>query len=130
MASTESRDKTVSGITTVTAPHNFIVTSLLYDLNLASVLNGSWILNTNGSYLYSFFCSLNLAFQIFITWCDVAFSFVDIYNSQRSTLFSATKLFNTCLHDFGSMDSESLKLRLAGPLWEEHGVGNAAGASR
>ena len=34
------------------------------------------------------------------------------------------------MRDFGSMGSESLKLRLAGPLWEEHGVGNAAGASR
>ena len=45
-------------------------------------------------------------------------------------LFSAAKLFNTYLHDFGSMDSESLKLRLAGRLWEEHGAGSVAGASR
>ena len=45
-------------------------------------------------------------------------------------LFSAAKLFNTYLHDFGSMDSESLKLRLAGRLWEEHGDGGVAGASR
>ena len=49
---------------------------------------------------------------------------------QRSMLFSAAKLFNTYLHDFGSMDSESLKLRLAGRLWEEHGGGGVAGASR
>ena len=37
-----------------------------------------------------------------------------INKGQRSMLFSAAKLFNTYLHDFGSMDSESLKLRLAG----------------
>ena len=49
---------------------------------------------------------------------------------QRSMLFSAAKLFNTYLHDYGSMDSESLKLRLAGRLWEEHGGGGVAGASR
>ena len=49
---------------------------------------------------------------------------------QRSILFSAAKLFNTYLHDFGSMDSESLKLRLAGRLWEEHDAGGVAGASR
>ena len=46
---------------------------------------------------------------------------------QRSMLFSAAKLFNTYLHDFGSVDSGSLKLRLAGRLWEKYG---AAGASR
>ena len=45
-------------------------------------------------------------------------------------LFSAAKLFNTYLHDFGSMESENLKLRLAGRLSEEHGAGGVAGASR
>ena len=49
---------------------------------------------------------------------------------QRSMLFSAAKLFITHFHDFGSMDSASLKLRLAGHLWQEHGVGDAAGAFR
>ena len=49
---------------------------------------------------------------------------------QRSMLFSAAKLFNTHLHDFGSIDSESLKLMLAGRLWEEHGAGGVAWASR
>ena len=30
------------------------------------------------------------------------------------------------IHDFGSMDSGSLKLRLAGHLWEEHGAASAS----
>ena len=48
---------------------------------------------------------------------------------QRSMLFSAAIILNTYLHDFESMDSGSLKLRLAGRLWEEHGAGSTAGAS-
>ena len=44
-------------------------------------------------------------------------------------LFSAAIILNTYLHDFESMDSGSLKLRLAGRLWEEHGAGSTAGAS-
>ena len=47
---------------------------------------------------------------------------------QRSMLFSAAKLFNTYLHDFGSVDSGSGKLRLAGRLWEELGAGSAGSA--
>ena len=39
-------------------------------------------------------------------------------------LFSAAKLFNTYLH--GSLESGSLKLRLAGHLWEEHSAGGFA----
>ena len=35
---------------------------------------------------------------------------------QKYMLFSTAKLFNTCLHDFGNVDSGSLKLRLAGRL--------------
>ena len=49
---------------------------------------------------------------------------------QRSMLFSATKLFNTYLYHFGSVDSGSLKLRFAGRLWKEHGAGRAADASQ
>ena len=30
------------------------------------------------------------------------------------------------IHDFGSVDSGSLNLRLAGRLWEEHGAGGAS----
>ena len=50
--------------------------------------------------------------------------------AQRSMLFPAAKLFYTYLHGFGSVDSESLKLRLARRLWEEHGAGGVAGASQ
>ena len=41
-------------------------------------------------------------------------------------LFMSISSHNTYLHDFGSVDSESLKLRLAGRLWEERGAGGAS----